>query len=241
MGNADDFEAIRLQNQSLPDPALKDPTFQTIFQQCRLFTLTSIERMYALHASVQYLVRAAIPGAFVECGVWRGGSCMNMALTLLQHGIRDRPIVLYDTFTGMTPPDAGDIDLLGRAATDLLESPRERDATRCDAALADVRSNLCATAYPMAQIQFVRGDVQDTLPAAAPEQIALLRLDTDWYASTRHELEHLYPRLASGGILIIDDYGHWRGARRATDEYFEHTPAVFMQRIDYSGRLIVKR
>ena len=80
----------------------------------------------------------------------------------------------------------------------------------------------------------------DTLPASAPSQIALLRLDTDWYESTRHELEHLYPRLATGGVLIVDDYGHWEGARKATDEHLAAHPALLLSRSDYTGRMAVK-
>jgi hypothetical protein len=87
----------------------------------------------------------------------------------------------------------------------------------------------------------VIGRVEETLPQAAPDEIAILRLDTDWYESTRHELEHLYPRLSVGGILIIDDYGHWQGARKAVDEYFAgRSPAVFLNRVDYTCRLVVK-
>jgi O-methyltransferase len=98
------------------------------------------------------------------------------------------------------------------------------------------------TFYPWEKILFVPGRVEDTLPAAAPERIALLRLDTDWHESTRHELEHLWPRLAVGGVLIVDDYGHWQGARRAVDDYFARQPlGVRLHTIDYTGRLIVKK
>ena len=87
----------------------------------------------------------------------------------------------------------------------------------------------------------VPGLVEDTVPSQAPEVIALLRLDTDWYKSTWHELEHLYPRLSVGGVLIIDDYGHWEGARRAVDEFIEAKGLrLFLSRIDYTGRLAIK-
>jgi hypothetical protein len=88
---------------------------------------------------------------------------------------------------------------------------------------------------------FIKGKVEETIPEQAPAQIALLRLDTDWYESTYHELVHLYPRLSPGGILIIDDYGHWAGARKAVDEYFaEHRLNLFLHRIDYTGRICIK-
>jgi O-methyltransferase len=100
---------------------------------------------------------------------------------------------------------------------------------------------MASTGYDKQKVHFHQGKVELTIPAAAPDQIALLRLDTDWYESTRHELEHLYPRLSPGGILIIDDYGHWSGARKATDEYIEkYAPSLFLARIDYTGRIAVK-
>jgi O-methyltransferase len=109
----------------------------------------------------------------------------------------------------------------------------------CYASLDDVRRNLLSTGYPVEKCHFIIGDVLQTLPAAGPSQIALLRLDTDWYASTRHELTHLYPRISKSGVLIIDDYGHWNGCRQAVDEYFREQP-VLMSRIDYSGRMLVR-
>ena len=87
----------------------------------------------------------------------------------------------------------------------------------------------------------VKGKVEDTLPGHAPDHIAVLRLDTDWYASTKHEMEHLYPRLARGGVLIIDDYGHWAGSRQAVDEYLaEHGIHLLLNRTDYTGRMALK-
>ncbi len=104
-----------------------------------------------------------------------------------------------------------------------------------------VRETIDSAGYPSERVHFVRGQVEDTVPEQAPERIALLRLDTDWYESTRHELLHLYPRLASGGVLIVDDYGHWDGCRRAVDEYFStEAEPVLLSRIDYTGRLAVK-
>jgi len=96
-------------------------------------------------------------------------------------------------------------------------------------------------AYPQSLVHFVKGRVEDTLPAQAPQRIALLRLDTDWYESTIHELRSLWDRLSIGGILIVDDYGHWAGARRAVDEFIAGLPGPpLLSRIDYSGRLAVK-
>ena len=104
-----------------------------------------------------------------------------------------------------------------------------------------VRDYLLSSGYPEERLHFVAGRVEDTLPAQAPAEIALLRLDTDWYESTRHELVHLYPRLSEGGVLLVDDYGHWAGAKRAVDEYFAtEAPPLLLSRIDYTGRIGIK-
>jgi len=187
---------------------------------------------------------AKLPGDFVECGVWRGGSVMLMAATLLRLGDTSRDLWLYDTFGGMTAPADEDVQAMsGRAAAEiLLEHERTPDDPFWGmAARETVERNLRRTGYPFERFRLVEGDVAATLPETAPAAIALLRLDTDWYASTRHELEHLYPRLVRGGVLIVDDYGYWRGARKATDELLATLrPRPLLHRIDYTGRICVK-
>ena len=109
------------------------------------------------------------------------------------------------------------------------------------APIMDVRSNMESTGYPLSLLHFVQGKVEETVPSSAPDQISILRLDTDWYESTKHELLHLFPRLSRNGILIIDDYGDWVGARKAVDEYFAaHGLKPFLARIDTTGRVYVK-
>jgi O-methyltransferase len=205
------------------------------------FTMTSPERIAALVEAVRYVVRHRIPGDIVECGVWRGGSMMAVARTLLELGA-DRRLQLFDTFDGMPPPTAVDRDQSGASAAALLAaSDRATSSVWARSPLDDVRRNLLATGYPADRVRFVVGRVEDTLPEQAPESIAIFRLDTDWYASTRHELVHLFPRLAVGGVLLIDDYGHWQGARQAVDEYLAETGArLLLQRIDVTGRLAIK-
>jgi hypothetical protein len=171
-----------------------------------------------------------------------------MILTLQELGA-ERDIHLYDTFEGMTAPTEHDVSALDPPALATWEQARRED-TRAWSALFDgetfneaaVRDTLLATGYPEQRLHFVRGPVEETLPDRSPGPLALLRLDTDWYASTAHELEHLYPLLAPGGVLIVDDYGHWDGARRAVDEYFAtHGDRPLLNRIDYTGRIGVKR
>jgi hypothetical protein len=207
----------------------------------RPYTATSPERISALCEAVRYLGNNSIPGAIVECGVWRGGSVMAAARTLIEEGDTTRELYLFDTFSGLVAP--GDYDLApdGTPAASRFVNEARDDGSGsrwCEAPLGEVRAAVALTGYPPERIHFVVGRVEETVPERAPEQIALLRLDTDWYESTHHELLHLYPRVPLGGVLIVDDYGVWQGSRRAVDEYFGDRRPL-LNRIDGSGRLAV--
>jgi hypothetical protein len=220
-----------------------DPGFAPLYEACRSATMTSVERLYALYKAVEYVVRAGIAGDFAECGVWRGGSVMMMALALQHFGDAGRKLHCFDTFEGMPPAGPRDIRHdTGEAAADIYAKIGDKDDPAWARASLDiVRGNIAGTGYPAALVSFHPGMVEETLPAEAPERPALLRLDTDWYESTRHELVHLYPRLAPGGVLIIDDYGYFRGAQQATDEYFAGDDRrILLNRIDNTGRIGVK-
>jgi hypothetical protein len=224
------------------------PSHRAIYARCAPYTMTSAARIEALLDAVAYCVRRGIEGDFAECGVWRGGSVLAMVLKLQELGVDDRTIHLFDTFEGMTEPTAHDTSRFDPPALQTWTRQRasgDRAWPELFAAEtfdeASVRELLAATGYPQERIRLVRGPVEETLPSEAPAELALLRLDTDWYESTRHELVHLYPRLSAGGVLIIDDYGHWDGCRRAVDEYFvEDTSPLLLNRIDYTGRIAVK-
>ena len=168
---------------------------------------------------------------------------MAVARTLLEEGDTTRRLYLYDTYRGMSEPGEIDRDLHGVEARELMNRyPPDADGNRhfCYAGLEEVRANLASTGYPQGNIEFVKGRVEETIPGVLPESIALLRLDTDWYFSTAHELKHLFPLIVEGGVLILDDYGHWQGARRAADEFFELQGwALLLNRIDYTGRIAV--
>jgi hypothetical protein len=210
-----------------------------IWRRVAPFTMTSPERIQALVDSVRHLERHHVAGSFVECGVWRGGSMMAAALALA--GATNRELFLFDTYEGNPAPGDPDVDHRGVSAAQQLAADPSRTAhISAVAHLEDVRRNMASTGYPESLIHYVAGNVEDTIPAMAPDRIALLRLDTDWYASTRHELQHLFPRMVSGGVLIVDDYGHWRGARQAVDEYLDSTGVrLLLCRIDYTGRIAV--
>ena len=130
---------------------------------------------------------------------------------------KGRELYLFDTFDGMSAPDAHDVRRTGWHAQGKYEQTIREDGGSdwCRAPLEDVQANMKRTGYPDEKIFFVKGKVEDTIPDAIPDEIAILRLDTDFYSSTRHELEHLYERLAVDGILLIDDYGAWNGCRKA--------------------------
>ncbi len=221
-----------------------DAGFLPIYERCREYSMTSVERMYALYSAINYITEAKIEGAIVECGVWRGGSMMVAAKTLLQKGCSDRELYLFDTYEGLPrPSEEKDIDIWGNRAIDgwLPNSVGDEKSHWAEAGLDEVRTNMLSTGYPSDRLHLVKGMVERTIPGSAPEQIALLRLDTDWYASTKHELEHLFSRISPHGVLIIDDYGHFKGARQAVDEFIaEKRIPIMLTRVDYSGRIAIK-
>ncbi|MBZ0205174.1 MAG: TylF/MycF family methyltransferase [Flavobacteriales bacterium] len=227
------------------DPALMDdPLFVELYAKCSPYTMTSRERMYALYAACMHVVDTKLEGAFVECGVWRGGSAMMIAACLKSKGVLDRDIYLFDTFEGMPKPDDMDRSLTGERAQGTFDetSVNEDSSSWCYSSLDEVKRNMLSVGYPEERIHLIKGKVEETLPGRAPTgPIALLRLDTDWYSSTMHELIHLYPLLVQRGVLIIDDFGHWEGARKAVLEYVDaHKVNMLLNRIDYTGRIGIK-
>ena len=234
-----------------PAPAPADPTVtdadREILDRCAPLSLIGPARMLSLIDAVRHCARRGLPGALAECGVWKGGAVLAMLLTLQQEGVTDRDVYLFDTFEGMTEPSPEDTSAFEAPA---LETWRAAGAAgrRAWEEFFDpatfgedqVRETLETSGYPPERLHLVRGRVEDTIPGRAPEELALLRLDTDWYESTRHELVHLWPRLVDGGVLIVDDYGHWDGARRAVEEYFAGRDAPLLHRVDYTGRIAIK-
>ena len=238
------FDVVRYGTSSLDAlPADVDAAAAATIRAVRAYTMTSPERLYALIQAVRHVAAAAVPGGIVECGVWRGGSMMAAARTLIECRDASRDLYLFDTYEGMSLPTTRDVALDGQSAAVLLgEQDRSDPASAwCHAALEDVRSAMATTGYEPGRVHFVKGKVEETIPRSAPQRIAVLRLDTDWYESTRHELVHLYPRLSPGGVLIIDDYGHWDGCRQAVDEYFaSRNIHLLLHRVDYTGRVAIK-
>jgi O-methyltransferase len=221
-------------------PAFYDEPAKEIIRRVKPWTMTNHTRLYALIIATRYVADHRIPGDYVECGVWRGGSTQAAALTLMERGDTSRDLHLFDTFEGMPPPGEKDVDHTGRSAEERLATSERTSAVWAIAGLDDVRDGMSQIGYPSERIHFHPGLVEDTIPAQAPEDIAILRLDTDWYESTRHELEHLYDRVPSGGVILFDDYGYWQGAGQAVDEFLERTGERLLLVPMASGRIAVK-
>ena len=227
------------EKEKLPDDY--EPEFGELWELVRQRTMTSHPKAYGLYQAVRYIVGNNIPGDIVECGVWRGGAMLAVAHQLVGLGSVERDLYLFDTYEGMTQPTARDVQIsTNQSARQRLLTADSDSLVWAIASLEDVRAGFAHVAYPTDRIHFVKGPVEDTLPGRAPDEIAILRLDTDWYESTRHELEHLYRRLVPGGVLILDDYGYWQGAKDAVDEFLATTGEPLLMLRAATGRIAVK-
>lgn len=236
-----DYQLLSARNAAALGSIDFDPAFLPIMERVKSYTMTSVERMFALYKSVEYIVKAGVSGDMLECGVWRGGSMMLVAETLRSLNDTTRTLYLFDTFDGHPKPDPkNDIDLYGNSIPDEAKNRTSDEGSDwCCVSIDEVRANMASTGYPMKNVMLVKGPVEKTAAANAPQLLSLLRLDTDWYASAKIELEVFWPRLSRKGLLIIDDYGHYPSQRRAVDEYFVKSP-VMLNRVDYSCRVVVK-
>jgi O-methyltransferase len=236
------WEKLANRFRSLVKPVRQPEKWQQqIIDEVKPFTMTSPENIFALINAVEYVVKNKIEGDIVECGVWKGGSMMAVAKALNHFEDKTRTIYLYDTFDEFPPAQQVDISYDGNTGTAVLETLEENGLPWKAPDETEVKNNLLRTGYPAEKMIFVKGQVEQTIPLNAPTQISILRLDTDWYGSTLHELQCLYPRLTKNGVLIIDDYGYWKGCKKAVDEYFEKEKITTkLIQIDFSARMIYK-
>lgn len=219
-----------------------------IFLEICLESCQTPESIVQLSRAVSYVIKNTIPGDFVECGVYKGVSAVCIIRTLQELGVSDRDIWLYDTYEGMPKPESIDIFYAesgkGRGIKYWEEHKRNDGSGGSDwvyCPLDDVKKYVLKTGYPENRIHFIKGMVEDTIPKYIPKEISILRLDTDFYKSTKHELNHLFPLLVKYGVLIIDDYGAYRGAQQATDEYIEEIGfPVLLSRVNEHVRMFVK-
>lgn len=209
----------------------KEETFPRAFtaedrqtwDEVKAYTMTDKLRILSLMQAVRHVIKHDIQGSFVECGVWKGGCMMAVATVLLNMGCAERELYLFDTFEGMSEPTEKDIDSKNNDANSKYQAAKFANGEGsdwCYASLDEVRANVDGVGYPAFRTHYIKGKVEDTLTSNDTGPIALLRLDTDFYESTKAELEHLYPKIVSGGILIFDDYFAWQGCKAAADEYF---------------------
>lgn len=216
---------------------------KAIYNRVAKYTMCGVHRTFATISGVKHVVKNKIPGDFIECGVWKGGQIMAMMMTLNLYN-EERDIYLYDTFEGVPEPEPWEraVKHGGLALKRYKKFEREDGSSGwCRSELDEVKANVFSIPYNKKRIHFIKGLVEDTLPKSNHDKIALLRMDTDLYSSTKIELELLYPKVLSNGVIIIDDYGHWDGAKKAVNEYIKNNKLnIALQVDDGTGRTIIK-
>lgn len=240
------YDLSKLEKYSLDKNFPELTTFEKkIFGDISEYTMTSPERIFALMKSIEFIRKKNVQGDFVECGVWRGGNLILFQKYIEKFKLKKK-IFAFDTFSGMTDPQTFDKTFDNKSAKELLNKLNYKEINRknniliAECSKKDVYKNFQKFSKNNNLI-CIEGNVEKTLKNKKnlPKKISILRLDTDWYESTKIELEKLYPLLQKNGILIIDDYGYWKGARKAVDEYFLNKNVV-MFKIDFTGRIIIK-
>ena len=221
---------------------------KNMLYKCSKYSMTGFERMFSLIKSIEYVNNNKVEGDFVECGVWKGGNLILFQNMIEKLKIRKK-IYAFDTFQGMTEPTKNDVMLLGKRETarNIIDKLKKKKVNRkenivlAECSVEDVKKNFLKNTKKNQNLICIKGPVEKTLKIKKnlPKKISILRLDTDWYASTRVELDILFPLLQKNGILIIDDYGAWSGSKKAVDSYFSKKNLT-MFKIDISGRLIIK-
>ncbi|WP_440613970.1 TylF/MycF/NovP-related O-methyltransferase [Candidatus Pelagibacter sp. HIMB1748] len=227
-------------NQKIVELSKKDDELINLVKN---YSMTPKIRIYNLLQALRHIKIKKIEGDYVECGVWKGGNILLFKKFLENEDSSLRNIYAFDTFQGMTDPDENDIEISSKdTATKLLQKDKNKKTNVWGiCSLDQVKKNISKHTKDLRNIYFVKGAVEKTLNENKniPEKISLLRLDTDWYQSTKKELEVLYKKVSIGGIIIIDDYGHWGGSKKAVDEFFSDK-FVWMHYVDYACRLIIK-
>jgi hypothetical protein len=202
------------------------------------YSMTNNLRMFTLIKAFKYIIKNKIKGDFVECGVWKGGNLILLQNLIEKYAIYNKKIYAYDTFMGMSKFSKSDYTDNFVHASDVLKADKK---TLCYSSLEDFKNNFYSNTKFNKNLTIIKGEVEKTLREKknVPKKISILRLDTDYYSSTKIELEILWPRLSKGGILIIDDYGYWRGCKKAVDEFFYKKDPLLLH-IDESCRILIK-
>lgn len=203
--------------------------FGKLYQRVESYSMMSYARLKGIYTGACDVLDRGIAGDFVECGTARGGCAGLMALTRKQRKASNQ-IWIFDTFEGLPPPSEGDPD---------YDLAKTREGT-CRGEFDEVKG-LLEKLDVFTDIKMVKGLFQDTVAVSDVDAISLLHLDGDWYDSTKVCLDHLYDKVTPGGVIQIDDYGHWAGARKALHEFFDTRGIrVKLKYLDYTGRQFVK-
>lgn len=189
-------------------------------------TMIGKDRLDNLHHCIEQILKENIEGHLIETGVWRGGACILMSGVLQVYGDCKRRVYVADSFKGIPPPDAA------YPADRLLNWHTEKYLS---VSLEEVKENFRKFDLLSDQIIFIEGFFKDTLPKAKIDRLSLLRLDGDMYSSTYESLTYLYPKLSSGGYVIVDDYA-LNNCRQAVNDYREKfNIKTKMVQIDWTG------
>ena len=203
---------------------------------CGQHTMTSRERQIQTLNSIEHIVKNNIDGDIIEIGVWKGGGVMIMLYKLLQLGVNDRHVHLYDTFSGMTEASELDVNPHGQSA----KNEKYFNDVKCECPYDITYNNIKSVGYPMDLIHFHIGDIRNVDTDSIPKKIAILRLDNDWYELYKFELPIFEPNVSTNGIITIDDYSYWSGCKRAVDEFINDKD-IQLNIIDNCGVFWIKK
>ena len=181
-------------------------------------SMITLARFDNIKNCIESILRNGVPGDLIEAGVWRGGASIFMRGALKAYGVTDRLVWAADSFEGLPEPDA---DLFPLEAKVQSGPVMQKLYHNLAVGLEEVKRNFAAYGLLDDQVRFLKGWFKDTLQTAPPGPLSLIRLDGDFYESTRDGLDNLYDRLSIGGFVIIDDYGQdsWTYCRKAVDEF----------------------
>jgi O-methyltransferase len=242
------YRLIKIEKSNWSDGFVGISKFEkSILNICSQYSMTGFERMYFLIKAIEQIKNNKIQGDFVECGVWKGGNLILFQKMIEKLNIKKK-IYAYDTFKGMTEPGKFDFTFEKKDAKKILRTLKKKkvdpkkNIVLAECSLEDVIKNYEKNTRPNKNLFCIKGPVEETLEIKRniPKKISVLRLDTDWYESTKIELEVLFPLLVKDGILIIDDYGYWNGAKKAVDRYFFKKP-IALFKIDFTSRFVIKK
>jgi len=194
-------------------------------------TMLSIERLYDLFLTVKYLNEAKIEGDFLEVGTWKGGA---LAMCLLADETKKRKVIGFDTFEGHLPPNVDEFDIRGANMLERWKELKVSGLAWAKASFDECKDYLLRIAEnDNSRVELYKGDVKSVAIDFPRTPLSILRIDCDWYPETLFSLEKFWPMLELKGFLILDDFGHHSGQKKAVEEFFQGM-AIKITHIDYS-------